>query len=220
MSSLDSDSPTEALRPSHWPSRLNRAPILRQILFFSAIITVSGVAVWYSMTTMLSSTQVPAFVPQAAIITAPGTNITIPARPAAFGPLISENTNVTFGSSLHERTIPPNELHPSDKIMKFIGSRLAYSEEIIDDNTWEAELVENVDTTALNGFTAPLQVVNSPACQKFEGVQDLEGSIALVERGECSFYDKIKILQGWGAVAVIVGDNVYRRGLVTMYTGK
>lgn len=48
--------------------------------------------------------------------------------------------------------------------------------------------------------------------------KELEGKVVLVERGECSFYEKVLKLQESGAKAVIVGDNVYRRGLVTMYT--
>lgn len=47
---------------------------------------------------------------------------------------------------------------------------------------------------------------------------NIRGKVALVERGDCSFYQKVLVLQRHGAVAVIVGDNIYRRGLVTMYS--
>jgi hypothetical protein len=43
-----------------------------------------------------------------------------------------------------------------------------------------------------------------------------ENWIALVERGSCSFLDKVRALQTSGAVAVIIGDRHYN-GWVTMY---
>lgn len=43
------------------------------------------------------------------------------------------------------------------------------------------------------------------------------GKIALLPRGGCGFYEKIMWAQRRGALAVIVGDNVGGRGLVTMY---
>ncbi|KXS12844.1 hypothetical protein M427DRAFT_136984 [Gonapodya prolifera JEL478] len=41
--------------------------------------------------------------------------------------------------------------------------------------------------------------------------------IALVERGECPFIDKVRAMQQSGAIAVIVGDNGPSGNLVTMY---
>ncbi|KAJ3335575.1 hypothetical protein HDU93_004970 [Gonapodya sp. JEL0774] len=43
------------------------------------------------------------------------------------------------------------------------------------------------------------------------------GFIALVERGECPFVDKVRAMQQSGAIAVIVGDNAPGGNLVTMY---
>jgi hypothetical protein len=40
--------------------------------------------------------------------------------------------------------------------------------------------------------------------------------IALVERGQCSFLQKVKSMQDSGAIAVIVGDRHFN-GWVTMY---
>lgn len=40
--------------------------------------------------------------------------------------------------------------------------------------------------------------------------------IALIERGECSFVDKVRMMQASGAIAVIVGDKHYN-GWITMY---
>lgn len=102
------------------------------------------------------------------VITSPGSNVSIPARPAAFGP-----------------SIP---IQPGDG-----------------DNE-------------LGGFTGSLSVVASLGCNPDEEPEDLREKIALVSRGGCGFYEKVLVLQKWGAVAVIVGDNTYHRGLITMFS--
>ncbi|KAI8071726.1 hypothetical protein BC940DRAFT_293555 [Gongronella butleri] len=43
--------------------------------------------------------------------------------------------------------------------------------------------------------------------------------IAFVERGNCSFIDKVRSMQQSGAIAVVVGDNYYN-GWVTMYASE
>lgn len=44
------------------------------------------------------------------------------------------------------------------------------------------------------------------------------GKIVLVERGKCSFAEKVRRVQKIGGIAVIVGDNVPSSGgLLTMY---
>lgn len=43
-----------------------------------------------------------------------------------------------------------------------------------------------------------------------------ENWIAIVERGGCSFVDKVRTLQNSGAKAVIIGDKHYN-GWITMY---
>lgn len=69
--------------------------------------------------------------------------------------------------------------------------------------------------------TAPLRgelaVVGGDACGGGKR-RNLTDKIALVMRGGCSFYDKVLTIQEWNAKAVIVGDNQYNRGLVTMYS--
>jgi hypothetical protein len=80
--------------------------------------------------------------------------------------------------------------------------------------------------------------VNSPALQKQEGVEKFLSSlpqqgcerrkppqlnrhddnwIALVQRGGCSFIDKVRAMQASGAAAVVVGDNERTNALITMY---
>lgn len=73
------------------------------------------------------------------------------------------------------------------------------------------------------GLTADVYVVKGLACvpehlNDSDNIQEIQGKMALVMRGQCGFYDKVMNLQKLGAVGVLVGDNVYRRGLVTMYT--
>lgn len=45
---------------------------------------------------------------------------------------------------------------------------------------------------------------------------DIKNWIALVERGQCSFLQKVKTMQDSGAIAVVVGDRHFN-GWVTMY---
>lgn len=46
---------------------------------------------------------------------------------------------------------------------------------------------------------------------------EFEGKIVLVERGECSFVEKVRRVQGVGGIAVVVGDNMAGSGLLTMF---
>jgi hypothetical protein len=137
-------------------------------LVITLIVALSGLAANYE--TNLLTTQIPVLMPQAAIITSPGRNISIAARPAAFGAM------------------------------------------------FPTRATEDSDNGEIGGFTGSLSVVNSLACNIKGDYEDLREKIALVQRGGCGFYDKVLNLQEWGAVAVIVGDNLYHRGLVTMYT--
>ena len=45
----------------------------------------------------------------------------------------------------------------------------------------------------------------------------INGRIVLIPRGGCGFLEKVLWAQRRGALAVVVGDNVSGRGLVTMY---
>jgi hypothetical protein len=44
-----------------------------------------------------------------------------------------------------------------------------------------------------------------------------KGKIVLVQRGKCSFADKVRRVQEAGGIAVVVGDNTPSSGLLTMY---
>jgi hypothetical protein len=43
------------------------------------------------------------------------------------------------------------------------------------------------------------------------------GKIVLVQRGQCSFAEKVRRVQEVGGIAVIVGDNNAGSGLLTMF---
>jgi hypothetical protein len=59
---------------------------------------------------------------------------------------------------------------------------------------------------------------NSNGCKIFEPPIPANISwIALVERGECTFVEKVRAMQKSGASAVIVGDNEQNNMLITMY---
>lgn len=185
---------------SRWPAWSStygaggRRSFVRHAFVLVAFVLITAIAMWYSIgATILHSSQdfshppdnnpqnqlpdqeleqlqqVPSFVPQSAMVSVPSLNITLAARPAAFGPKISSHLN-------------------DDENEPF-------------------------------GFEGQLEVViDSFGCAGHSEPRDYSGKIVLVERGECSFYNKVYNLQTQHAAAVVVGDNIYRRGLVTMYT--
>jgi hypothetical protein len=53
-------------------------------------------------------------------------------------------------------------------------------------------------------------------CLPVQSPPKIKDWVALVERGQCSFLQKVKTMQDSGAIAVIVGDKRYN-GWVTMY---
>ncbi|CAO3590650.1 unnamed protein product [Absidia cylindrospora] len=68
----------------------------------------------------------------------------------------------------------------------------------------------------LTGYLmAPLSYELRHGCEQMEAPSK-DRWIALVERGNCSFIDKVRSMQQSGAIAVVVGDKYYN-GWVTMY---
>lgn len=66
-----------------------------------------------------------------------------------------------------------------------------------------------VELTAANQITAQVAIANPPrACKELENGDSLQGKVGIVERGDCMFVDKARLLQRAGAVAGIVMDNV------------
>ncbi|KAJ8324224.1 hypothetical protein QVD99_008552 [Batrachochytrium dendrobatidis] len=93
-----------------------------------------------------------------------------------------------------------------------------------------------IGPTGLVGILIPVNAIDSKhsrsGCKpiSFESVPPLTQAqlsfnlhssahwIALVERGECSFADKVRAMQQSGASAVIIGDNSFFGDLITMYS--
>ena len=57
---------------------------------------------------------------------------------------------------------------------------------------------------------------NQKGCSKLKREVSTKNWIALVERGQCTFIEKVRNMQASGAIAVVVGDNE-KNGLITMY---
>jgi hypothetical protein len=57
---------------------------------------------------------------------------------------------------------------------------------------------------------------NQKGCRKLKKDVSTKNWIALVERGQCTFIEKVRNMQASGAIAVVVGDNE-KNGLITMY---
>lgn len=61
-----------------------------------------------------------------------------------------------------------------------------------------------------------IEANNQKGCSKLKRKAPTEQWIALVERGQCTFIEKVRNMQASGAIAVVVGDNE-KNGLITMY---
>ncbi|KAF0543559.1 transferrin receptor ectodomain, apical domain-containing protein [Gigaspora margarita] len=71
----------------------------------------------------------------------------------------------------------------------------------------------------LFGYLVSIETIeddNQKGCNKLKKKFANDSCIALVERGQCSFIDKVRNMQASGAIAVVVGDNEHN-GLITMY---
>lgn len=71
----------------------------------------------------------------------------------------------------------------------------------------------------LFGYLVSVETVeanNQKGCSKLKKKAPTEDWIALVERGQCTFIEKVRNMQASGAIAVVVGDNE-KNGLITMY---
>ncbi|CAG8546264.1 2253_t:CDS:2 [Diversispora eburnea] len=70
-----------------------------------------------------------------------------------------------------------------------------------------------------SGYLVSVETIeegNQKGCSILKKKVNTENWIALVERGQCSFIDKVRNMQASGAIAVVVGDNEHN-GLITMY---
>lgn len=71
----------------------------------------------------------------------------------------------------------------------------------------------------LEGFLVLIETIdpdNKDACRELKTPLEDKDLIVLVDRGSCTFIDKVRNMQASGAMAVVVGDPE-RNGLITMY---
>ncbi|KAI9136443.1 hypothetical protein BKA69DRAFT_1033596, partial [Paraphysoderma sedebokerense] len=141
-------------------------------------------------------------------------NDTFGARQAAFGPRIFETgvigkliavETIDFGNQKGCRPIP------AERIPKNLFSVYPFppsSTEPVSPSLLENDYIppsKYLNPDSPNDSDTPIPPIPSPIPW-----------IALVERGECSFVDKVRAMMQSGAAAVIVGDNE-RNSLITMY---
>ncbi|ODQ65996.1 hypothetical protein NADFUDRAFT_51266 [Nadsonia fulvescens var. elongata DSM 6958] len=182
----------------------------------------SGVRVSRPAKTSFSSIEqldIPVVIsPYDAVITSPEADWTIYARPAAFGSFNFGHQDGSPGGDKNSHKDPEDETDSGDP-------EKGDGDDNSDHNGNEPNKGEGSDdpddgAEYPDGLTGKIVTVKTSGCfddNDLGNRVDLSDSIALVLRGNCGFYEKVLNLQSWGAVAVIVGDNIYGRGLVTMY---
>jgi len=77
-----------------------------------------------------------------------------------------------------------------------------------------------VNESGIRGILIPMVFFNASnflACDDMEDYPQTPNWIALVQRGDCPFIDKVRWMQKAGASAVIVGDNIQQGNLISMY---
>lgn len=190
------------------------------IVTIAALVSLGGLA----LTSPLSAQSqfLPGLRPQSAIITIQDSNTTISARPASFGPSFpgssSGNNGLNGGGDseeYHASTLVEEE-QEEDRHAGMKSKLNEMADKIRDywsnaDKPKAGSRLSKTENQSLLGVVHVSRVM----CVGQKNVRD---KIVVVMRGECSFYDKVMEFQKWGARAVIIGDNSYQRGLVTMYT--
>ncbi|SFT03642.1 M28 family metallopeptidase [Saccharopolyspora flava] len=75
----------------------------------------------------------------------------------------------------------------------------------------EGDALEYSPATPQGGITAPLSVAavdDTPGCEATDFGPDVAGSVALIQRGSCTFAEKQQVAADAGAVGVIIYNNV------------
>ncbi|KAK9455976.1 hypothetical protein V1511DRAFT_486889 [Dipodascopsis uninucleata] len=169
-------------------------------VLLSAVFMVGLLFIYASLS---SSTPSSSLVPFSVVITSPQTNLTFPARPAAFGPSlpIPSSDGSDEGSDQDSQPVFTGE------IFVVSGDRGCATEDYDD-----GELMTQHRDAKLSTNGSSESDDNTSGNDK----EDMKNKIAVVLRGKCSFYQKVLNLQQSGAAAVIVGDVGATRGLLTM----
>ena len=114
--------------------------------------------------------------------------------------LIEYNTTTTIGSNLEDDL----EEHST---VRFVGRYASFSNIIETEVTSEFKMFPN------NGCSSNLnETINAP---------DFYNKVVILKRGDCTFVDKVKNVVDLNLEpkAIIVGNDEYSAGLITMYSG-
>ncbi|KAI3646907.1 hypothetical protein MP228_007128 [Amoeboaphelidium protococcarum] len=141
-------------------------------------------------------------------VTVLSTNDTYDDRIAAFGP------NIDIDSPVRGILVAVDQLSPRPtEIIRDNTTTIIQEQQDVDDDQipqLQSSYIENSPKGCVPVY--PPEFILQPA-----GNETIPPWIALVERGQCSFVDKVRAMQQSGASAVVVGDNEQRNGLIVMF---
>ncbi|KAI3632388.1 hypothetical protein MIR68_009494 [Amoeboaphelidium protococcarum] len=140
-------------------------------------------------------------------VTVLSTNDTYDDRIAAFGP------NIDIDSPVRGILVAVDQLSPRPtEIIRDNTTTTIQEQQDVDDEIPQLQFsyIENSPKGCVPVY--PPEFIQQPA-----GNETIPPWIALVERGQCSFVDKVRAMQQSGASAVVVGDNEQRNGLIVMF---
>ena len=190
------------------------------------------------------STRTPSLFPKSAIITLTDDNSTFfLARPAAFGPELPEEDDtgrdpkrglagrlfvadegelgcgdVTDGDDENDYPSGKDGRHILEAPWSTLRQRIVelYSRSPLSPQAdSQISTLPELGDVSLDLLAKPLSVMDTHSRES--DLPDMDGRILLISRGGCGFLEKVLWAQKRGAIAVIVGDNMGGRGLVTMY---
>lgn len=185
------------------------------LMSFGASPVPGGLTGGFRLTPMVPGTAPPGGAPiltNTALIISPNSDFVVPARMAAFGRGLMMDE---FETTVDETEKQARDAQETDKLAHDIAEHFPTG--ISDGTPILIPPNRRKEPTVNAPLRGEIEVVGGDACGSGKH-RNLTDKIALVMRGGCSFYDKVLTIQGWNAKAVIVGDNQYNRGLVTMYS--
>ncbi|KAI3633273.1 hypothetical protein MIR68_008811 [Amoeboaphelidium protococcarum] len=139
-------------------------------------------------------------------VTVLSTNDTYDDRIAAFGP------NIDIDSPVRGILVAVDQLSPRPtEIIRDNATIIQEQQDVVEQiPQLQFSYIENSPKGCVPVY--PPEFILQPA-----GNETIPPWIALVERGQCSFVDKVRAMQQSGASAVVVGDNEQRNGLIVMF---
>ncbi|KAG5361312.1 Receptor-like proteiny region, transmembrane domain- and RING domain-containing protein 1 [Yarrowia sp. C11] len=191
------------------------------LMCFAASPVPGGLTGHFGLTPMVPGTAPPGGAPiltNTALIISPNSDFVVPARMAAFGRGLMMDHFDTNTMNEEEKKVRAAVEADAQEAQKLANDIAEYFPTGISDGTPILIPPNRRKEPTVNApLRGAIEVVSGDACGTGRH-RNLTDKIALVMRGGCSFYDKVLTIQGWDAKAVIVGDNQYNRGLVTMYS--